>query len=240
MVCDLEHGHVLELAEGRSKESLLRCLGRFSINDSEVKAIAMDMWEEYASLLRAIVDDADDKIVFDRFHIVAHMNDAVNKIRVARTSSFAPTTTTGSSARSTCGSTAERTCPTTIPSRCAWSLQGCASRPRVRGRSKSRFATCGISAAAQRALVGELVCVDDLIAARAGEEGRSHDQASLVRRPELLQAPHYQRRQRSDQLGRADAKEASLRLRSFENFRTAVLFRCGGLDLYPTSHLKAG
>lgn len=64
MVGDLEHGHVIELAEGRSKESLLRCLGRFSINElSEVKAIAMDMWEAYASLLRAIVDDADDKIV---------------------------------------------------------------------------------------------------------------------------------------------------------------------------------
>lgn len=28
--------------------------------------------------------------------------------------------------------------------------------------------------------------------------------------------------------------------RSFENFRTVVLFRCGGLDLYPSTHLKAG
>lgn len=27
---------------------------------------------------------------------------------------------------------------------------------------------------------------------------------------------------------------------SFQNFRTVVLFRCGGLDLYPTAHLKAG
>lgn len=53
MVCDLEHGHVIELAEGRSKESLLRCLGRFSINElSEVKAIAMDMWAMTRSLLK--------------------------------------------------------------------------------------------------------------------------------------------------------------------------------------------
>ena len=28
--------------------------------------------------------------------------------------------------------------------------------------------------------------------------------------------------------------------RSFSNFRTAVLFRCGGLDLYPATYLKAG
>lgn len=35
-------------------------------------------------------------------------------------------------------------------------------------------------------------------------------------------------------------KKRAFGFRSFENFRTAVLFRCGGLDLYPTSHLKAG
>ncbi|MCA1823400.1 MAG: transposase, partial [Frankia sp.] len=69
MVCDLENGHVIELAEDRTKESLLRCLGRYSINDlAGVEAIAMDMWEPYVLQVRAVVDDADDKIVFDRFH----------------------------------------------------------------------------------------------------------------------------------------------------------------------------
>ena len=82
MVCDLEHGHAIELAEGRSKESLLQCLGRFSINDlAAVEAIATDMWEPYAQVFRAVVDDADDKIVFDRFHIVGHMNKAVDQVR---------------------------------------------------------------------------------------------------------------------------------------------------------------
>ncbi len=68
MVCDLEHGHVIDLAEDRTKDSVLQCLGRYSINDlSAVEAIAMDMWEPYFQQLRAIVDDADDKIVFNVF-----------------------------------------------------------------------------------------------------------------------------------------------------------------------------
>ena len=31
--------------------------------------------------MRAIIDDADKKIVFDRFHIAAHMNKAVDQVR---------------------------------------------------------------------------------------------------------------------------------------------------------------
>ena len=82
MLCDLEHGHVIELAEGRSKGSLLHCLGKFSMNElAAVEAIAMDMWEPYAQVFRAVVENADDKIVFDRFHIVAHMNAAVDQVR---------------------------------------------------------------------------------------------------------------------------------------------------------------
>ena len=29
------------------------------------------MWEPYALVIRAVVDGADDKIVYDRFHIVS-------------------------------------------------------------------------------------------------------------------------------------------------------------------------
>ena len=39
---------------------------------------------------------------------------------------------------------------------------------------------------------------------------------------------------------REDRKKRAFGYRSFENFRTVVLFRCGGLDLYPSTHLKAG
>jgi len=82
IACDLESGHVIGVAEGRTRESLIHCLGRFSINDlSAVEAVAMDMWEPYVGLIHAVVDEADGKIVFDRFHIVAHMNEAVDRVR---------------------------------------------------------------------------------------------------------------------------------------------------------------
>ena len=52
------------------------------MNDlGEVEAFAMDMWEPYVQTLRRYVDDIDAKIVFDRFHIVKHMNGAVDLVR---------------------------------------------------------------------------------------------------------------------------------------------------------------
>jgi transposase len=71
MLVDLEHGNIIDLAEGRTTASLLTCLGCYSLDElAAVKAIAMDMWAPYAQVFRAVVDGADDKIVYDRFHIV--------------------------------------------------------------------------------------------------------------------------------------------------------------------------
>jgi transposase len=35
-------------------------------------------------------------------------------------------------------------------------------------------------------------------------------------------------------------KKRAFGYRDFENFRTVILFRCGGLNLYPTTHLNPG
>jgi Transposase len=59
-----------------------RCLGRFSLNDLEgIKAVAMDMWQPFIGTVSKLLPQADTKIVFDRFHIVAHMNKAVDIVR---------------------------------------------------------------------------------------------------------------------------------------------------------------
>ena len=39
------------------------------------------MWRPYEQMVRKYVDDADQKIVFDPFHIVQHMNNAVDIVR---------------------------------------------------------------------------------------------------------------------------------------------------------------
>lgn len=61
---------------------MLTCLGRFSLDElAKVESIAMDMWEPYRLAFGALVTGADEKIVFDRFHIVGHMNEAVDQVR---------------------------------------------------------------------------------------------------------------------------------------------------------------
>jgi len=35
-------------------------------------------------------------------------------------------------------------------------------------------------------------------------------------------------------------KKAACGFRSFENFKTAIFFDCGGLRLYPVTHAKSG
>ena len=41
----------------------------------------MDMWEPYVRSTRAHVPDADSKIVFDKYHVAQHLNEAVDKVR---------------------------------------------------------------------------------------------------------------------------------------------------------------
>ena len=39
------------------------------------------MWEPYIASIRAHLPDADNKIVFDKFHIAGHLGEAVDKVR---------------------------------------------------------------------------------------------------------------------------------------------------------------
>lgn len=79
---DLERGVVLEVSEGRSKESLEACLASVPGEQlAAVEAFAMDMWQPYFQTVLSEVEDGASKVVFDRFHIVGHMNKAVDLVR---------------------------------------------------------------------------------------------------------------------------------------------------------------
>ncbi len=55
---------------------------RFSEEElSQVKAVAIDMWEPYIAAIKTHLPDGEDKIVFDRFHIMNHMGLAVDLVR---------------------------------------------------------------------------------------------------------------------------------------------------------------
>jgi transposase len=84
VVSDIDAGTVRFIADERKEESLDAYFD--TLPDTElarIEAVAMDMWEPYATSVRAHLDDADDKIVFDRFHIMGHMTKAVDTVRKA-------------------------------------------------------------------------------------------------------------------------------------------------------------
>jgi len=85
VVSDLAGARVLYVADDRKRESLeaFWALGLTEAQRVAIEAIAMDMWEPYVQATRAQVPDADTKIVFDRFHCAKHLNDGVDRVRRA-------------------------------------------------------------------------------------------------------------------------------------------------------------
>ena len=82
LVCDVQRGTVEYLAENREKTSLDAYYDSLTVRQlAGIEAVAMDMWEPYIASTLAHVPHGRDKIVFDRFHIMQHMNDAVDQVR---------------------------------------------------------------------------------------------------------------------------------------------------------------
>jgi transposase len=82
IVNDLERGRVLYVAEDRKESSLD---GFWPTLTEEQKAgiegVAMDMWDPYVNSVRKHLAEADEKIVFDKYHIAGHLGDAVDRVR---------------------------------------------------------------------------------------------------------------------------------------------------------------
>lgn len=84
VVADLEQSRVLYLAEDRKQESLDSFWATLTPEQRDgIEAIAMDMWEPYIQSTRAHLEEADGKIVFDKFHVAKHLHDAVDHVRRA-------------------------------------------------------------------------------------------------------------------------------------------------------------
>ena len=74
--------HVLFVSEDRTKASLDSFWTTLSPEQlAGIEAISMDMWEPYLNSIRANVPGADQKIVFDKFHIAKHLNAAIDRVR---------------------------------------------------------------------------------------------------------------------------------------------------------------
>jgi len=82
LVCDCERGTVEYVTDNRQQESLEQYYRQFTPDElSGIEAVAMDMWDPYIAATKAYVPGAESKIVFDKFHVVRTVTEAVDKVR---------------------------------------------------------------------------------------------------------------------------------------------------------------
>lgn len=82
IVSDLERGTVDWIGDDRKAETLVRYFEQFSAEQlAGIRGIAMDMWKGYKLAIRTKVPDPDRKMIYDRFHVMREINDAVDMVR---------------------------------------------------------------------------------------------------------------------------------------------------------------
>jgi transposase len=84
VVSDLDQGTVEYVAKDRKQTSLDAYYDGLSVRQlAGIEAVAMDMWEPYIASTRLYVPQAARKIVYDRYHVMTHMLEAVDAVRKA-------------------------------------------------------------------------------------------------------------------------------------------------------------
>ena len=76
---DLQSGRILHAVEGRSQENIQPFLKKSARKAKKLKAVAMDMSRSFSSAVTEHLPKAD--IVFDRYHIMANINMAIEGLR---------------------------------------------------------------------------------------------------------------------------------------------------------------
>lgn len=82
LVCDLQGATVEYIAEERKEQSLEGYFtGLTPTQREQIEAISLDMWPAYINACHNTIPEAADKMVFDRFHIMQHVMEALDKTR---------------------------------------------------------------------------------------------------------------------------------------------------------------
>jgi transposase len=82
IVTDLQRGRVLYVAPDRKQSSFdgfWETLSEAQLG--AIRGVAMDMWEPYENSIRAHLPGAEEKIVYDKFHVAKHLGEAVDRVR---------------------------------------------------------------------------------------------------------------------------------------------------------------
>lgn len=84
IVSDIDTGNVEYVGNDRREKSLSDYFDKFEKKErSAVKAVTMDMWDPYIAATRKAIPNWEEKIVFDKFHVMRQVIEAVDKVRKA-------------------------------------------------------------------------------------------------------------------------------------------------------------
>ena len=76
VVSDIDRGRVLYVAEDRKQKSLDGFWPTLTEEQlASIEGVAMDMWEPYINSTKEHLPEADEKIVFDKFHVAKHLGE---------------------------------------------------------------------------------------------------------------------------------------------------------------------
>jgi transposase len=82
LLYDLDHSTVEAISDGNDTESGIACFSQLTDDQIEsVEAVAMDMSAAYVKATKQSIPLAEEKIVHDRFHVMQHATKAVDKVR---------------------------------------------------------------------------------------------------------------------------------------------------------------
>ena len=84
LVVDLARSRVLYVAPDRKQSSLDGFWSTLNAQQKDcIQGVAMDMWEPYENSIKAHLPAAEEKIVYDKFHVAKHLGEAVDQVRRA-------------------------------------------------------------------------------------------------------------------------------------------------------------
>jgi transposase len=235
VVSNLDTGTVEFLAEGRTKASLFSYLAPHTVAEANgIEAIAMDMWSPFFETATEWIPFAADKIVFDRYHVVQHMNQAVDQVRRAESKEL--------------WATGDATLKGT---RHLW-LYGKENVPESRAEQFATLQTTSLKTSRAWAIKEMLRELWNCSSREDATEfhRKWHAWASRARLPAVRKVAkmvkshlhniltyyaHGITNAVSEGLNSAiqTIKKRAGGYRNVENFKTAIYFHCGGLDLYP-------
>jgi len=232
---DLEQSCVLEVALDRKKTSLRALYNGLTPDQIDaIKAVCMDMHEPFIVATAETLPNGADKIVHDRFHVMLHASEALNKVRAQEARALA-----------------ERNDGRLKGSRQLW-LYSAENLPDKHAERFAQLQHADLKTAKAWAMKENLrqTWLKESAAAARDHLQRGYDwvcaealspmrNLALMVKEKMEPIVRYCEHRISN--GKAEGINSKLMaiqrqargLRSFASFRTNALFHCGKLDLYP-------